>query len=236
MQKASGNVTGDNNSQNLPEHIAQIMRARVSSGELQAGERFPTELELIEQYQVGRSTIRETIKLLKAENLIEIRHGVGTFISDNPGQISDPLGLGYGDKQQLLASLMETRLLIEPEIACLAAERADEASLQKLGRIIEKMEQNQQPRSDLDIEFHTAIAECTGNNVLERILPIINESIYEGYVKTSNIPGSSERALDYHRRIYQAIASGDGELARHELKDHLQQSMEDMNITRGKKR
>lgn len=220
----------DSNAKNLPEHIAHIMRSKIVAGELQAGDRFPTELELIEQYQVGRSTIRETVKLLKAENLIEIKHGVGTFISDNPGQINDPLGLGYGDKNMLLASLMEARLLIEPEIACLAAERANEAGIHKLWGIIEKMEQGSIPRSELDIEFHTAIAECTGNSVLERLLPIINESIYEGYIKTANIPGSSERALDYHRKIYKAIAQGDGNLARLEQRAHLIQSMEDMNI------
>lgn len=233
----STNISGslDSNSKNLPEYIAQIMRSKIASGELQAGDKFPTELELIDQYQVGRSTIRETVKLLKAENLIEIRHGVGTFISENPGQIADPLGLGYGDKQQLLASLMETRLLIEPEIACLAAERADKSNIQKLGSIIEKMEQGTQPRSELDIEFHTAIAECTGNRVLERLLPIINESIYEGYIKTANIPGSSERALEYHRKIFQAIDLGDGDLARREQRAHLQRSMEDMNIIRGTK-
>ena len=223
----------ESNGNNLPEHIAQLMRAKIANGELQAGDKFPTELELINQYQVGRSTIRETVKLLKAENLLEIRHGVGTFISDNPGQIADPLGLGYGDKHQLLASLMEARLLIEPEIACLAAERADKPNLQKLGSIIEKMEQGIQPRSELDLEFHAAIAECTGNKVLERLLPIINESIYEGYIKTANIPGSSERALEFHRRIYQAIAQGNGDLARREQRAHLQQSMADMNIFRG---
>ena len=231
IKSKESNITSDAMARkNLPEHIAQVLRDCIARKELNPGDKFPTELELIEKYGVSRSTVRETIKILRAENVIEIRRGVGTYISKNPGQVTDPLGLNYANKHKLLANLMETRMMIEPEIAFLAAERATQANLHKLGKILERMVRESGDHSRIDIEFHTAIAECTQNDVLGRILPIINESIYVGYTQTFDVPGSFEKAVEFHTRIFQAISRRDGELARHEIENHLRESMKDMKL------
>jgi DNA-binding FadR family transcriptional regulator len=159
--------------------------------------------------------------LLKSDVVLEL-----TF----PRIPADPLGLNYANKHKLLANLMETRMMIEPEIAFLAAERATQANLHKLGKILERMVRESGDHSRIDIEFHTAIAECTQNDVLGRILPIINESIYVGYTQTSDVPGSFEKAVEFHTRIFQAISRRDGELARHEIENHLRESMKDMKL------
>ena len=218
---------------NLPEHLAQLMRNMIFSKELNPGDRFPTETELIQRFGVSRSTVRETIKILKAENVIQIKRGVGTFITMRPGQVTDPLGLNYANKRHLLANLMETRLMIEPKIAAMAAVRATQANLEKLAKILETMSKEDQKsgnHSRIDIDFHTAIAECTQNDVLQRILPIVNESIYVGYTQTMDVPGSFEKAIEYHRRIYRAIKERDAVLARKEIEEHLIESMKDMKI------
>jgi DNA-binding FadR family transcriptional regulator len=89
IKSKESNITSDAMARkNLPEHIAQVLRDCIARKELNPGDKFPTELELIEKYGVSRSTVRETIKILRAENVIEIRRGVGTYISKNPGRSS----------------------------------------------------------------------------------------------------------------------------------------------------
>lgn len=74
-------------------------------------------------YDVSRSTIREAMKILQAENVVEIRRGLGSFVAENTGIARDPLGLNFTGQEKLLSEMMEVRLLTEPQIAALAAER-----------------------------------------------------------------------------------------------------------------
>lgn len=92
-------------------------------------------------FGVSRSTVREAIKLLIAENVVEIQRGKGTFVTLQPGLSKDPLGLEFANQKKLLDNLMETRMMIEPQIAYLAAQRATQANIDKLADIIEKFKQ-----------------------------------------------------------------------------------------------
>ena len=74
-------------------------------------------------YDISRSTIREAMKILQAENVVEIRRGLGSFVAENTGIARDPLGLNFTGQEELLSEMMEVRLLTEPQIAALAAER-----------------------------------------------------------------------------------------------------------------
>ena len=128
-------------------------------------------------------------------------------------------------------------MMIEPGIAYLAAQRAKQVNIEKLAQIIEKIQaagSNKGNHTPYDVAFHKAVAECTQNDVLYRILPIICESIQEGYFKTANVPGSYERAIESHFNIYQAIVNKDPETAKTETEKHLRQTKEDINIIGGK--
>ena len=223
--------------QELSVIAAKRIREMIIEKGMKSGDRLPSESELGEMFGVSRSTVREAIKLLTAENVVEIKRGRGTFVTVQPGVSKDPLGLEFANQKKLLDNLMETRMMIEPQIAYLAAQRAKQENIDKLAQIIETIQaagSNKGNHTPYDVAFHKAIAECTQNDVLYRILPIICESIHEGYFKTANVPGSYERAIQSHFNIYQAIVNKDPETAKNETEKHLRQTREDINILGGK--
>ena len=185
-------------------------------------------------FGVGRSTVREAVKLLIADNVVEIHRGKGTFISESLGMKNDPLGLHFANPNKLLHNLLESRLLIEPQIAMLAAQRATSENLNRLSQAIEDMETaeliNGLEYPSRDVDFHTAVAECTQNDVLMRILPLICESIREGYLETMNVPGTHKRAIAAHIRIYEAIRNKNPDAAAEETRRHIMQALDDSQL------
>ena len=224
--------------QELSSIVAKRLREMIIEKGMQPGDRLPTENELVSMFGVSRSTVREAVKLLTAENVVQIMRGRGTFISEHPGLSKDPLGLEFTNQAKLLDNLLEVRMMIEPQIAYLAAQRAKPKNIERLETIIKKIQQAGSNKADhtlFDISFHAAVAECTQNDVLHRILPIICESIQQGYFITAYVPGSYERAIISHTKIYQAIMVKDSKTAKNETEIHLRQTIEDLNYFGGKK-
>lgn len=221
--------------QELSAIAAKRLRNMILEKEMQPGDRLPSESELGELFRVSRSTVREAIKLLTAENVVEIQRGKGTFVTMQPGMSKDPLGLEFTNQITLVDNLMESRMMIEPQIAFLAAQRANQANIDQLAQIIEKIQaagSNEWNHVPFDVAFHKAVAECTQNDVLYRILPIICESIQEGYVETMNSPGSYARSIQSHFNIFKAIENKDPQTAKTETEKHIRQTMEDINSSR----
>jgi DNA-binding FadR family transcriptional regulator len=219
----------------LSKQISKNLKELVISGNLIPGEQLPNEFELSQRMGVSRSTVREAIRELVAANVLVIVRGKGTFVSQNPGWKKDPLGVEFmdGDSCSLLLMLFETRLLVEPGVAWLAAERADEEDLAAIRDCLETMsaivEQNQD-YSHEDLEFHRSIALATHNPIIQRIVPIVNESIVHGYLETVNVPGSITKALVAHRQIYEAIAAHLPQQAEEGMRRHLEVTVEDIRF------
>jgi GntR family transcriptional regulator, transcriptional repressor for pyruvate dehydrogenase complex len=210
---------------------AEKVRGIIINNKMKPGDKLPSESELIELFKVSRPTIREAMKLLKAENIIEIQQGRGTFVSKKTGINGDPLGLSFADQKTLLKNLLEARLVIEPPITLLAAQRATESEVKHLEEIINKMTNlniHDQNSKELDLEFHTVIAKATGNDVLYRVVPIINESIMKGYGETVNNKESFERAYESHVKIFNAIKNRDFLTAKYESERHIRKTLEDV--------
>ena len=101
------------------------------------GEKIPNEYELAEMYGVGRSTIRETVKSLVSKGILEVRQGSGTYVIGTDTLENDPLGFSkYEDKYKLALELFEVRLMLEPEIAALAAQKATEQDKKLCGCVM----------------------------------------------------------------------------------------------------
>lgn len=217
----------------LPEAVAEKLRTIIIEEEMAQGDKLPTESELTTRFSVSRSTIREAVKILQAERIVEIRRGQGTFVADSPGLSKDPLGLRFTDQKGLLKNLMEARKLIEPGAAYLAALRRRDEELRQMRTLIAQMDeayQNRQDYTPFDMRFHTVIAQCTQNSVLERLLPVINESITEGYHQTVHVQGSYPRASQCHMGLFAAIAASEAEEARRIAELHIAQTLEDSHI------
>lgn len=217
------------NEVSLDMSTAREIKKLIVQGKMHPGDRLPTEKDLMRQFGISRSTLRESLKILKAENVIVSRQGSGTFISEDTGISEDPLGLHFADRKNLLRNLLETRLVIEPGIAMLAAERATEDDLKNLNNIVFEMyqvERNDENTEKLDAKFHTAIAECSHNDVLTRVVPIIIESIQWGHIETKEDIESLHRAQKSHLAIYKAIEDRNVMKAKYLVEQHIHENLD----------
>ncbi|MFZ5968569.1 MAG: FadR/GntR family transcriptional regulator [Bacillota bacterium] len=212
----------------LSQKIANNLKQLIVDNELKPGDKLPNEMDLAAKLNVSRSTIREAIKILVSMNILEIHRGKGTYVCEKPGLATDPLGVTFMKKKDLLLYLFETRLIIEPQMAALAAERASESNIKALEEAFHKIEEDvlrYRDHTESDMIFHNIIAKSTKNPIIRRIVPIINDSIKEGYLETKDIPESRDKVISAHRRILEAIKGKRPEDARKSMEEHIQDGM-----------
>lgn len=212
----------------LAQTVANQIRESIIASGMAEGQKLPSENVLMQHHSVSRSTIREAMKILQAENIVEIRHGLGSFVAANTGIGQDPLGLSFTDPALLLPDLMELRLLTEPGLAEIAARKRTEADLEKMESAVNGMIKARRQGLDYhtsDYQFHMFLANASGNCVINRLFPVIFDAIENGYAHTVHVQGSFDRAADYHVRILQAIRLGDGAEASRLARMHIQQTL-----------
>ena len=196
----------------------------IESKELLPGEKLPSEQELMKELNVGRGTIREAIKSLVSRNIVEIRRGVGTFVAKNTGVVEDPLGFSFiNNKKKLVKDSMDVRLLLEPSIARWAARNATDFEILEIIELSKKIETailNDENYSDLDVEFHTKIANSSGNLVVENLIPILNTNIRSLIDVTHAV--LKEHTILSHKKIANAIKERDEEMAEQLMKEHIE--------------
>lgn len=225
--------------QMLPEQVAEQIKELIIGNNWEAGHKLPNEFEMADQLQVGRGTIREAIKILVAQNIVEIKRGRGTFVCEKPGMVDDPLGLSFmNDKHKLAIDMCETRLMIEPQIAEMAAQRATIEDIEKLEILCDaveaKIRQNVEHGQE-DISFHEAIAACTGNQVVQQIVPIIQSSIMLFIDITRS--GLKHHTIEEHRQLVEAIKDHDGKRASEVMTAHILQNQRNIEaITKASQR
>ena len=165
----------------LAEQVANGIMNLIQETPYKAGDKLPTEKELCERTGAGRNTVREALKILASRNVLEIRQGAGTFVSEKQGIPDDPLGFSMvNDHVKLTKDRLQVRIMLEPQIAALAAQCAKEHEIKELEEILEEMEAAMKKREDyseLDTKFHTKIAQCTHNIVMENLLPVIGKGV-----------------------------------------------------------
>ena len=208
----------------LPQIIADKIIDLIESKELLPGEKLPSEQELMKELNVGRGTIREAIKSLVSRNIVEIRRGVGTFVAKNTGVVEDPLGFSFiNNKKKLVKDSMDVRLLLEPSIARWAARNATDSEILEiieLSKRIEKAILNDEDYSDLDVEFHTKIANSSRNLVVENLIPILNMNIRSLIDVTHAV--LKEHTILSHKKIANVIKERDEEMAEQLMREHIE--------------
>ena len=201
---------------------AQLMRY-IQEEPIPVGEKIPNEFELAEKFGVGRSTIREAVKGLVSQGMLEVRRGSGTYVISAYPAEEDPLGLGrYDDKYQLALELFDVRLMIEPEIAAYAAMNATEGDVEELRRLcneVEEIYRSGENHVRKDIELHTAIARCSKNRVVEILVPLIDSAVHT----FANVTHRElmEETIETHRAVVDAIERHDQVGARCAMVMHL---------------
>lgn len=214
-----------NKRKSLADDIANEIVQTIIGKELKPGDKLPNEFELAAKLGVGRSTLREAIKSLVSQNVLEIRRGSGTFVSMRGGVSEDPLGLQFlNDTAQTATDLLQLRFLIEPRLASLAAGNSTPeqiAELMQLCDACEKNVHNGEPFAEQNTRFHAAIAKASGNIVVPNLAVILC-----GPPSIMPNPTSKEtrnELIRTHQEILSAIAAHDGIAAYDAMLLHLAQ-------------
>ena len=216
----------------LYEQIVEQIESQVVSGELIAGDRLPPERELAAQFGVSRTAVREAVKALRQRGLIEVFPGRGTFVTNKTSQA---LRYSFGRVVRIgqkdgFVHLIELREMIEPTIAAKAAERATDEQVAEMECCVAKMDAVlMEPEAFIsaDLDFHNALATASQNPLLPTLLNSIVDLIQEQRKYVFKEDGGQQRSQDEHKRILQAIKSGDAAAAFDAMQHHLRQVRHD---------
>jgi GntR family transcriptional repressor for pyruvate dehydrogenase complex len=216
----------------LYEQIVQQIEESIRTKALKEGDQLPPERELAHQFGVSRTAVREAVKALRGKGLVEAYPGRGTFITN---QTSDSLKQSLDrvvklDEPEGAARLTEVREILEPEIAALAASRANEDDLKAMREAIGVMEEARRDADafiEADLDFHLALADATANPLILSLVDPIIALLRENRMRTYYVDGGPERGQYHHKRILEAIEHRDPRGAREAMRAHLRQVRSD---------
>jgi DNA-binding FadR family transcriptional regulator len=217
--------------QRLYRQIAEQLRQLMAKGEFAVGTRLPAERDLASQLGVSRPSVREALIALEVEGVIEVRTGSGIYVrqpseTQPPPSPSSNTPADWGPLE-----VMSARLVVEAEVAALAARHASKADRKAIRTAWQQMKQEvaagQVPRWG-DEAFHEAIASACGNSVLldtvRRLWQARNGALFERLGDHFENPDSWLAAIEEHALVMQAIEAGDSPGARKAMQKHLRQA------------
>lgn len=202
---------------------------------LKKGDKIESDRVLAAKLGVGRSAVREALKVLDVLGMIDIRPGQGTYISNNEANFFIiPLSWSLFLNGSQIDSIIEVRNLMEVKAAYLAADCRDEESLNKLYDISHRIHKAYIERDfkeflNADLEFHICIAECSGNQVIYSMIQTISNLMR--HVSGSGMVDEKQlqEIYDEHQKIYGLILASDAEGAAEAMQEHLNKSVSRYN-------
>lgn len=210
----------------VADEAIEIIKEMIVRGELKAGQRLPPERDLAVQLGVSRPSLREAIRALIALNILESRHGEGTFVSSlEPELLSEPIDFVLQINSDALFSLFEARRVLEAGVAALAAERATDLELAELDDFV-KLGQTKlaDPNEFIehDIEFHTRLRTAARSPVLASLLSSVSALSIASRRLTAQDSATRKRALADHKAMVKALKERDAQRAHDLMVAHLE--------------
>ena len=218
---------------NLGLDLVEKLTLDVRLGRLQAGDKLPSEAEIMRHFGISRTVVREALSKLQAAQLVETRHGIGTFVlaqSSAPSFQISPHQLGTLHE---VIALLEFRISIETEASALAAQRRNSENIEEMQdamNIFANAIEAGRDAVQADFRFHQEIARATHNKHFQDLMHSLGTgAIPRGRLQTT-LPTDASR-LTYLRRVHQehesifnAISAQDPEAARAAMRTHLSNS------------
>jgi GntR family transcriptional regulator, transcriptional repressor for pyruvate dehydrogenase complex len=219
----------------LVDEIVDTLSFRIRTGHLLAGDKLPTEAEIMSNFDVSRTVVRESLSKLQASGLVETRHGIGTFVLPPPQSGNFTIAAGDFATVADVISVLELRISLETEAAGLAAQRRTPENLEAMQAALHAFEQSMTQDSDAvpsDFQFHMEVARATGNRHFADLMTYLGTMIIPR-TRLNTAMRAPEGRLNYlhrvnneHESIYHAIRDGDAEAARAAMRTHLSNSRE----------
>lgn len=215
--------------QSLVESVVEQLTAQIESGGAAPGSRLPAESELCRQFGVSRTVVREAIARLKADQLVETQPGLGLFVTRRvPGQGVLRLRGSEGSTVERARELLEFRAGLEAEAARLAALRRTDADISEIRAAlahIDSVERTGGNGGVEDLALHMAIARASRNGYIVQVLQFLAaplaDAMFDSRTLTARRIEDIEQAREEHRRVVEAIAAGDPDIAALQMRRHL---------------
>lgn len=201
----------------LTDEVVEKIQHYISSGKYKPNEKLPTEAELMEHFQVGRSTIREAVRILSNCNVVYVQHGIGIFVHPSP-ETGEPLSKRL--QRTDVENIFEVKLLLEIKIAEKAALHRKNSDIGKMKKALENRKLCVQAGDlngcvEADVAFHTIIAEACGNDILADLYKAFSKQFLESYLKSDANWSVQKMALSQqlHVDLMQSIQDKDAKRA-----------------------
>ncbi|MDN4522950.1 FadR/GntR family transcriptional regulator [Fictibacillus fluitans] len=213
------------------EEVAEALHEMIRKGELKPGEKLDSVQQLAENFQVGRSAIREALTALKAMGLVEMRQGEGTFVREfDASAMIFPLSTAILMNQKDIKHLLQVRKILEGGAAALAAENRTESDIETLTQALKEMKEavgNKELGEQSDLNFHLAIAGASKNPMLGQLMNTVSDMMVETMKETRRIwlyseETTMERLHWEHAQILEAVVEQNGFKAQNFMMSHLE--------------
>lgn len=207
----------------LYQQVADQLRRRIQEGQYEVGQRMPAERLLAEEFNVSRPTVREAMIALEINGFVDVKVGSGVHVISRSGEADSPQELDVGPFE-----LMEARLIVESDIAALAAVRIDDLQMAQLDELISGMSRENEigdVGEKADRDFHITIARATKNSALvgiaERLWALRETSPMVAEMLNRSRAYGVRPMIEDHRKIVDALRSRDGTAAHAAMSSHL---------------
>lgn len=216
-------------SDKISDHVAREILADIVARDVAPGTMLPPEAQMMQDFQVGRASLREALRILEVQGLVQVKPGsrggpmVAEVRSRDFGRMST---FYFHARRAQFEDLLEARLVLEPLMARMAAENSDDRSKNRLMANLQAAEDSMDDRDAtwgrIAAEFHGLISGGTGNPVLDLIGSSLND-IHADRARSIFPVGQRGGVLDVHRKIADAIITGDADKAEHLARRHIQE-------------
>ena len=210
-----------------------IYRLICSGAEFTPGSQLPGENDLSNRLGISRNTLREAIRILVSQGVLEVYRGKGTFVTETMKTIGEIKFAPIEQVRLRLKDLYEARLMIEPGMAAVACRRAmdDEmAQIIALGKEVEDLIRRDEDRTRKDQEFHNAIIAASHNDFMQRLVPIINSAVEETIRLDTSAQTLADNTLIDHALLMGFLRNRDAEGAKQAMSIHLHHAIETLGL------
>lgn len=210
---------------NLSTQLIDTMTTLIEENNWPLGSKLPNEVELASSLGVSRNIMREAMKILENFGILESKAGIGTFVSETA--LSAIRNMRFFDNLKSntsIETILETRIIIEPELAYYAALRTNDENIALLKKNFENTFEDVFADKNDDFDLHLFVAKCSGNPILENLLfTLLDQLKASDYIEFNFHVQSKYLEDSYrdHKEISKAIISHDPELARELMRKHL---------------
>lgn len=199
----------------LADEVAKRLQEKISLGVYKPGEKLPTELALMQVFGVGRSSIREAVRILANSGVLRVQQGLGTFVQESNG-IEEPFPQRI--KRAAMSEIDEVRLVLEMKIA-------QKAALNRTAEDIAKMEVHLKKRKEAalagdtvgsieaDISFHVAIAEASGNSIMTDLYRTVAHHLKHHLIAQHKNTEPFKESQQLHKHLLSSIIAQDDQKA-----------------------